>query len=152
MIETASTQKLAEYLRNQARWRQMKADEWDDDRNRRSAKALEEAADYVDTLNDGDKRIRAMERAKYFLEGTDVCMPGEEGRNLIRTWNFTNTPVIPPILLLTSPRLRPSTTTGKLSAAGDVPSARAPHPADTCSREGTPPPRTRAPAAQFRSE
>ena len=85
-MDKINTSKLADYLRDQARWREQKAQEWEDGRNERSARALLEAAEYVETLDDNDKRIRTMERAKYFM--VDVCTPGEEGENLVRTWNF----------------------------------------------------------------
>jgi hypothetical protein len=44
-------------------------------------------------LTDDDKRIQAMERAKYFV--ADACTPGEAGANVVRTWNlhsFTGDP------------------------------------------------------------
>jgi hypothetical protein len=85
-MDKINTRKLADYLRDQARWREQKAQEWEDERNERSARALLEAAEYVESLDDSDKRIRMMERAKYFV--ADVCTLGDEGLNLVRTWNF----------------------------------------------------------------
>ena len=54
---------LAIYLREQARWRADKTDEYDDKRNTRSAIALLKAADYIEQLPDDDSRLVRLDAA-----------------------------------------------------------------------------------------
>lgn len=54
---------IADYLRDLARWREGRAEEYDrDPRNLRSAAGLNELADYVQSLPDDDSRVAELTR------------------------------------------------------------------------------------------
>lgn len=68
---------LTEALENEARWRDVKADEFPDDpRNAQSAAAIRTLAAYVGSLGDDDYRIDALRYLTY-LDRVDVPMWGE---------------------------------------------------------------------------
>ena len=78
---------LAEHLHEQAKWRQIKAEEFpDDDRNMRASDALTAAAEVVAVLPDDEPRLRKMADAGWFEEG--LCLPGEHGRDVVRRYGF----------------------------------------------------------------
>ena len=83
----ASRRRLAEYLYEQARWRDLTAEEHpDDDRNRRSAEGLRSLAGHVNNLPADDDRL-------YVLAALDAdhdapFRPGEEAERLTRRFHF----------------------------------------------------------------
>lgn len=77
---------LADYLRDQARFRSDRGNEHDDDRNTRSGLALIDAADYAAQLDDDDPRLVRMAGARVFID--DVPNFGEEALNVVRLWHF----------------------------------------------------------------
>lgn len=77
---------LAEYLRDQARFRSDRGNEYDDDRNTRSGLALLDAADYAAQLGDDDPRLVRMANARVFVD--DVPSFGNEALNVLRLWHF----------------------------------------------------------------
>jgi hypothetical protein len=78
---------LAEHLHAQAKWREIKADEYpDDDRNDRASDALTAAGNEVAAMSDDDPRLRKMSDAGWFEEG--LCTPGEHGREVVRRYGF----------------------------------------------------------------
>jgi len=83
-------QLLAEYLRNQARWRAEKADEYpDDDRNARSAAALTALATHVEALPESDESLLSL-TAMHEMQGghIDVYSPSEMGNHVISRFGF----------------------------------------------------------------
>jgi len=78
---------LAEYCREQARWRSDKADEYDDDRNTRSGMALLDVARYVERLPENDPRLVHIDKAMKLTEQGRV-VEGDEVRHLVRLHCF----------------------------------------------------------------
>lgn len=79
--------RLANYLREQARWRGDKADEYDDDRNTQSGLALLDAAEYVVHLPDDDPRLVRLDQARCFTVA-DMFIGGEEVGHIVRLHHF----------------------------------------------------------------
>jgi hypothetical protein len=75
--------RLANYLREQARWRGDKADEYDDDRNTQAGMALLDAAEYVEQLPDNDPRLVRLDQARCFTV-PDMFCHGEEVGHIVR--------------------------------------------------------------------
>jgi hypothetical protein len=67
--------RLADYLREQARWRGERADEYDD-RKTQSGLALLDAAEYVEQLREDDPRLVRLDQARYFTVA-DMFVGGE---------------------------------------------------------------------------
>ncbi|MGH8933401.1 MAG: hypothetical protein ACRDZO_22880 [Egibacteraceae bacterium] len=86
--ETAgSRQRLADYLYEQARWRDLNAEEHpEDDRNRRSADGLRALASYVHGLRDDDERLYVL--AALDADPHEAFRPGEEAERLTRQFLF----------------------------------------------------------------
>ncbi|MFZ0118113.1 MAG: hypothetical protein WAL99_01415 [Pseudonocardiaceae bacterium] len=79
---------LADYLREQARWREIKAEEYPEDaRNARSARALLDAAEYVAQLPDDDQRLVRLDRACRYTE-LGIFAGGEEVGHVVRLHHF----------------------------------------------------------------
>ena len=75
MEERRTQRAIAAYLTMVADWRRRKAAEYDrDDRNLRTAAALEELAEYVLALPDDDERVRTLNRVA--MEG-ETFAPGQ---------------------------------------------------------------------------
>ena len=80
---------FATYVREQARWRRKKAEEYpDDERNARAADALSALADIAEAgedvgLNEEIERLRA-----YYVEDIDRFSPGENGSRAISRFGF----------------------------------------------------------------
>lgn len=84
---TASRQRLAHYLYEQARWRDMNAEENpEDDRNRRSAEGLRALASHVHSLRDDDERLYVL--AALDADPQETFRPGEEAERLTRRFLF----------------------------------------------------------------
>ena len=79
--------RLANYLREQARWRGDKADEYDDDRNTQSGLALLDAAEYIEQLHDDDPRLVRLDQARCFTVA-DMFVGGEEIGHVVRLHRF----------------------------------------------------------------
>ena len=80
---TASRQRLAEYLYEQARWRDLNTEEHpEDDRNRRSAEGLRVLASYVQNLEDDDERLYVL--AALDSDHREAFRPGDEAERLTR--------------------------------------------------------------------
>lgn len=88
---------LSEYVRNQARWREEKSEEYpDDERNARSAEALVSLADYIDavergTMDDEPKHWTMPVLRSYFDRneaGTGVPSAGEKVVGEISRYGF----------------------------------------------------------------
>jgi hypothetical protein len=80
--------KLAELVREQARWRETKLDEDElDDRSRRSAEQLWRLADHVEALSDEDPRIESLARV-HERYGHDAFVVGDEARYLVSRFSF----------------------------------------------------------------
>jgi len=78
---------LADYFEDQARWRDLKADEYPDDaRNVRSAAALRELAEFVLTLSPEDYRIKRVEILIGDADG--ILSPGEEAAHVAGQMDF----------------------------------------------------------------
>lgn len=80
---------LSSYVRAQAEWRRAKAEEYpEDERNARSAAALEDFAQYVAELEEaGDPRARYL--AQYHQPGgAETPIGGEETGRQISRWGF----------------------------------------------------------------
>jgi hypothetical protein len=76
---------LGKYLREQAAWRRSKAEEYpDDDRNVRSAEALDALAEYVDKIPD-DVRVRYL-ADHHLLES--AALGGEKTHRQVARWGF----------------------------------------------------------------
>jgi hypothetical protein len=82
-------QRLADYLREQAAWRDEKAAEYPDDRrNQRSAQHLRGLAAYVDRLPDDDPNLRALAAVQEGYGVSEVYVPGENARYLLSRFGF----------------------------------------------------------------
>lgn len=83
----ASRQRLAGYLYDQARWRDLNAEENpEDDRNRRSADGLRALASHVHGLSDDDERLYVLAALDFDLD--KAFRPGEEAERLTRRFLF----------------------------------------------------------------
>lgn len=83
----ASRQRLSEYLYEQARWRDLNAEEHpEDDRNRRSAEGLRALASYISNLAGDDERLFVL--AALDAEHGEPFRPGDEGERLTRRFHF----------------------------------------------------------------
>ncbi|HSJ44397.1 MAG TPA: hypothetical protein VK923_06935 [Euzebyales bacterium] len=83
----ASRQRLADYLYEQARWRDLNAEEHpDDDRNRRSADGLRSLASHVHNLDDDDERLFVL--AALDADHDDAFRPGVEAERLTRRFHY----------------------------------------------------------------
>lgn len=84
---TSSRQRLAEYLHEQARWRDMNAEEHpEDDRNRRSADGLRTLASHIQSLPDDDERLYVL--AALDADQEEAFRPGDEAERLTRRFHF----------------------------------------------------------------
>jgi hypothetical protein len=80
--------RIAELVREQARWRQTKLDEDElDERSRRSAESLWRLAAYVDALPDDDPRLGALARV-HEQYGHDALVVGDDARYLVSRFSF----------------------------------------------------------------
>jgi hypothetical protein len=80
---------LAEYIEDQARWREEKAAEWlADDRNAASARALRDLAHYVRALPDTDTRLEALAEIAEYVAPAGVLMLGEEAARALPRYGF----------------------------------------------------------------
>ena len=85
----ASRRRLADYLYEQARWRDLNAEEHpDDDRNRRSADGLRSLASHVHNLDDDDERLYVL--AALDADHDDTFRPGAEAERLTRRFDLRN--------------------------------------------------------------
>jgi hypothetical protein len=83
----ASRHRLAEYLYEQARWRDLNAEEHpDDDRNRRSADGLRALAGHILNLPDDDERLYVL--AALDADHDEAFRPGDEAERLTRRFHF----------------------------------------------------------------
>jgi hypothetical protein len=83
----ASRQRLANYLYEQARWRDLNAEENPgDDRNRRSADGLRALASHIYGLGDDDERLYVL--AALDCDPDEAFRPGEEAERLTRRYLF----------------------------------------------------------------
>jgi hypothetical protein len=83
----ASRQRLADYLYEQARWRDLNTEENpNDDRNRRSAEGLRALASHIHGLDDDDERLYVL--AALDCASGEVFRPGEEAERLTRRFLF----------------------------------------------------------------
>lgn len=83
----ASRQRLTDYLYEQARWRDLNAEEHpEDDRNRRSADGLRALAGHVGGLQDDDERLYVL--AALDLDPREAFQPGSEAERLTRRFLF----------------------------------------------------------------
>ena len=86
-VVRASRQRLTEYLYDQARWRDLIAEENpDDDRNRRSAEGLRSLATYLQGLDDDDERLYTI--AALAGDPDEPLRVGEEAERLTRRYLF----------------------------------------------------------------
>jgi len=84
---TASRHRLVEYLYEQARWRDLNAEEHpEDDRNRRSADGLRALASHIHNLPDADERLFVL--AALDADHDEVFRPGDEAERLTRRFHF----------------------------------------------------------------
>ena len=84
---TASRQRLADYLYEQARWRDLNAEEHpEDDRNRRSAEGLRSLANHVRNLDEDDERLYVL--AALDTDHDEAFQPGAEAERLTRRYHF----------------------------------------------------------------
>jgi len=82
-----SRQRLTDYLYNQARWRDLNAEEHpEDDRNRRSADGLRSLASHINNLGDDDDRLYVL--AALDANHDEVFQPGAEAERLTRRFHF----------------------------------------------------------------
>ena len=85
---------VADYFRDQANWRDRKADEYpDDERNMRCATGLRDLASHVESLPDDDERLlilRARGADDWAADPLPVWTPGEEGAWLGARFRFHN--------------------------------------------------------------
>ena len=80
---------LAEYIEQQARWRDEKAALWpEDDRNAASARALRDLAHYVRALPDTDTRLEALAEIDEYVAPAGSLMPGEEAVRAVARFGF----------------------------------------------------------------
>jgi hypothetical protein len=78
---------LAEYLYEQARWRDLNTEEHpEDDRNRRSAEGLRALASYIHNLGDDDERLYVL--AALDADQRKPFRPGDEAERLTRRFHF----------------------------------------------------------------
>lgn len=90
---------LAAYLRQQSRWREAKAEMHPgDDRHARSARALAEAADYIERLPDNDGRLRRLEAFACYSGGVFRAL--EESSRVISGYGLDRTGRLSPDRLL----------------------------------------------------
>lgn len=83
----ASRQRLADYLYEQARWRDAIAEEHpEDDRNRRGAEGLRSLASHINNLADDDERLYVL--AALDSDYDEPFRPGEEAERLTRRFHF----------------------------------------------------------------
>ncbi len=83
----ASRQRLVDYLYEQARWRDLNAEEHpEDDRNRRSADGLRALASHVHGLRDDDERLYVLAALDCDLD--TAFRPGAEAERLTRRYLF----------------------------------------------------------------
>ncbi|HMM42547.1 MAG TPA: hypothetical protein PKA95_11645 [Thermomicrobiales bacterium] len=77
---------IADYLRDLARWREGRAEEYDRDvRNLRSAAGLEELAQYIASLPDDDPRIVALTRLAFHANRFE---PGQQAHFAMARFRF----------------------------------------------------------------
>lgn len=82
-----SRQRLADYLYEQARWRDLNAEERpEDERYRRSADGLRTLASYVHNLADDDERLYVL--AALDSDQDEAFQPGDEAERLTRRFRF----------------------------------------------------------------
>ena len=83
----ASRQRLTDYLYEQARWRDLNAEEHpEDDRNRRSAEGLRALASHIHSLVDDDERLYVL--AALDADHSEAFRPGDEAERLTRRFHF----------------------------------------------------------------
>jgi hypothetical protein len=83
----ASRQRLADYLYEQAQWRDLTAEEHpDDDRNRRSADGLRSLASHIQNLDEDDERLYVL--AALDTDHDEAFRPGDEAERLTRRFQF----------------------------------------------------------------
>jgi hypothetical protein len=83
----ASRQRLTDYLYEQARWRDLNAEEHpEDDRNRRSADGLRALASHIHSLVDDDERLYVL--AALDADHSEAFRPGDEAERLTRRFHF----------------------------------------------------------------
>jgi hypothetical protein len=83
----ASRQRLTDYLYEQARWRDLNAEEHpEDDRNRRSADGLRALASHIQSLVDDDERLYVL--AALDADHSEAFRPGDEAERLTRRFHF----------------------------------------------------------------
>lgn len=83
----ASRQRLADYLYEQARWRDLNAEEHpEDDRNRRSADGLRLLASYIHNLEQDDERLYVL--AALDANHEEAFRPGGRAERLTRRFAF----------------------------------------------------------------
>lgn len=83
---------FAAYLREQAQWRETKAEEYpDDERNARCAQALGLLAAHVESEPDAHPALLALESMNLH-SGTGVFSPSEEGGRMISRFGFDRPP------------------------------------------------------------
>jgi hypothetical protein len=87
-IEEAPMYELSSAIREQAAWRDAKAEEYpDDERNKHSAEALLELASYVTQLREDDPRLRYL--SEFNLSASDgVVLWGESATRELSRWGF----------------------------------------------------------------
>ena len=79
---------LAKYVREQARWRESKAEEHaDDERSERSAARLSRLAEHIERLPDTDARLAALARVHAGYPSGEFA-PGENGAYLVSRFAF----------------------------------------------------------------
>jgi hypothetical protein len=83
MAAKASAAMLAEYFRDQARWRELKHEDWGDSRNLGAAKTLEKLAVYVESLPEDDHRLAVLRAADTFMDDS-ASLPVEASRSVGR--------------------------------------------------------------------
>ena len=84
---TASRQRLADYLYEQAGWRDLNAEEHpEDDRNRRSAEGLRSLARHVRNLDEDDERLYVL--AALDTDHDEAFQPGAEAERLTRRFHY----------------------------------------------------------------
>lgn len=80
---------LADFLVDQAAWREAKAREFPDDpRNRRAAEGLDELARYIRKLGEDDPRILSLERAGAFDPADGRLMVGDQALRWASSFRF----------------------------------------------------------------
>jgi hypothetical protein len=88
MARASAREMISSYLREQADWRELKAEQYpEDQRNAQCAAGLRDLADHVDGLAEDDERIVVLSVA--IPEGSDRFSPGEEASRLISRYRFS---------------------------------------------------------------